>query len=321
MKHKLLALTVHVVILSPWVASGVETVGCPHDVGRGNVKARFNFNYSEAEKTYSDEVRNALLSDSPYGSGHDKMVDLPHGWHQRQANVALGLEYGIVDRLSAGVLLPYVSKDVRRQVWSKKEGRPAWKEIEEDGLEDIWFALKYQIYSKPPVWEDGGIFLAVGYKPSISSDTNITSGIGTGADHFTVAALAHPYFTENLFLCSDIWHEYRGEVKGIQGFAKSGWDLGDRFGYRAFLGYEFAGHKLVVIGGPVGWIAGRHEDGDTRRLEDSDTYSHNLVVKFRWQPLGDEDLGSVDVGVRIPYADKTTFAPDFVFLLGARIKF
>jgi hypothetical protein len=321
MKKTVVALAMSVLTFSPMISLGEETVGCPHDVGKGKFKPRFKLRYLQAEETYSDEVWKALRGSSPYSREYDDMVDLPHGWHQRLTKVAFGLEYGIIDRLSAGVFLPYVTKDVRRQVWSKEAGKPAWKEIEDDGLEDIWFAVKYQMYSKPPVWEDGGIFVAVGYKPSISSDANIKNGVGTGTDDFKVAVLAHPYFTDQFFLCSDAWYHYRGEVKDIEGFAKSEWDLGDRFGYRAFLGYEFADHKFAVIGGPTGWIAGRNEDRDGQRLEDSDTYSHGFVVKFRWQPFGDEELGSIDIGVNVPYATKTPFTPEFVPFIGGRIKF
>ena len=322
MKHlAVIAAMAGLLTLSPRNVFAEETIGCPHDVGKGKLKPRFNLSYTDAESTYSDEVWKALRGTSAYSKGYDEMVDLPSGWHQRVVKASFGLEYGIVDRLSAGVFLPYVTKDVRRQVWSETAEKTMWKEFEEDGFEDIWFAVKYQIYSKPPLWENGGIFVAAGYKPSIISDDNIRNGIGDGAHDFKIAALAHPYFTDAFFLCSDVWYEYRGDVKNIEGFAKSDWDLGERFGYRAFLGYEFAKHKFAVVGGPTGWIAGSNEDRHGQRIEDSDTYSHAFVVKLRWQPLGDEELGSIDIGVRMPYADKTPFAADFVPFIGGRIKF
>jgi len=316
-----MAATAGVLLLSLQNAFPEKTVGCPHDVGRGKFKARFNVRYIDADTTYSDEVWKALRGPSPYGIGYDEMVDLPDGWRQRLTRVGFGFEYGIVDRLSVGVFLPHVTKDVRRQVWSKTAKKTVWREIEDDGLEDMWFAVKYQIYSKPPVWDDGGIFLALGYKPPISSDEHIRNGIGDGAHDFKVAALAHPYFTDSFFLCGDVWYHYRGDVEDIEGFAKSRWDLGDRFGYRAFLGYEFLNHKFALIGGPNGWIAGSDKDRDGQKVQDGDTYSHALTVKLRWQPFGDEELGSIDIGVSVPYANKTPFAPDFVPFIGGRIKF
>jgi hypothetical protein len=297
-----------------------ETVGCPHDVGKGNFKLRGKVAYTNAQKCYSDEVYKALHGDSPYSIDYDKMVDLPDGWHQRIIKLSLGLEYGIIDRLSVGVFFPYTVKDTKKQAWSTTANKTVWKEIKDNGLEDIWFSTKYLIFSKPPLWENG-LFLAIGYKPSIASDEKIKNGVGSGTDDFKIVVLSHPHFTERFFLCSDIWYQYRGKVKDIEGFSKSGWDLGDKFAYRAFLGYEFPNHKFVVVGGPQGWIANSNKDKDGQRIEDSNTYSHGIMIKFRWQPFGEEDAGSLDLGIRISYADKTTFAPSFVPGIYGRIKF
>jgi len=297
-----------------------ETVGCPHAVGKGKFKIRGKVAYIQAQKCYSDEVWKALHGQSPYLLDYDKMVDLPDGWHQKITGIALGLEYGITDRLSAGAFFPYVIKDMKRQAWSKTGSKTVWKEIDDSGLDDFWLSAKYMIFTKPPVWEDG-VFLAIGYKPSINSDGKIKNGIGSGTHDLKFVVLSHPHFTEGFFLCSDVWYQYRGKVKDIEGFSKSNWDLGDRFGYRAFLGYEFLNHKLVVVAGPQGWIAGSDGDKDGNKIEDSNTYSHGMAVKFRWQPFGEEDAGSIDLGVRIPYADKAPFAPAFMPAISGRIKF
>ncbi len=302
-----------------------KTVGCPHAVGKGKIKIRGTAAYIQASKCYSDEVWKALRGSSPYSKDYDKMVDLPNGWHQKMTKVAMGLEYGITDRLSAGIFIPYVVKDLKRQVWSKQANKTVWKEVKDNGLEALWLSVKYLVYSKSPGllgfdWKDG-LFLAFGYKPSISSDEKIKNGIGSGTNDFKVVVLSHPHFTENFFLCSDVWYQYRGKVKEIDGFSKSGWDLGDKFGYRFFFGYEFPNRKFVVIGGPQGWIAESNKDKNGTEIEDSDTYSHGIVAKFRWQPFGDEDAGSIDLGIRILYANKTAFAPAFMPFIGGRIKF
>ena len=302
-----------------------ETVGCPHDVGKGKFKIRSKVAYVQAQKCYSDEVCKALHGSSPYPMDYDKMVDLPDGWHQKKTIIAIGLEYGIIDRLSVGIFTPYVMNDLKRQIWSKKAEKTAWKEVKDDGLEDLWLSAKYLVYSESPGllgfdWEDG-LFLALSYKPSISANQKITNGIGSGTDDFKLVALFHPHFTENFFLCGDVWYQYRGKVEEIDGFAKSGWDLGDRFGYRIFVGYESPNHKLAVVGGPQGWIAGSNKDRDGKELEDSKMHSHGMLVKFRWQPFGDEEAGSIDLGVRLPYAHKTAFAPAFMPTICARRKF
>ncbi len=188
-----------------------------------------------------------------------------------------------------------------------------------------WFSIKYLIYSKSSGlfgfdWKDG-LLLALGYKPSINSDEKIKNGIGSGTSDFKVVVLSHPHFTENFFLCSDVWYQYRGKVKEINSFSKSGWDLGDKFGYRFFLGYELPNYKFVVVGGPQGWIAGSDKDKEGNEVEDSDMYSHGVVIKFRWQPFGDEDAGSMDLGINVLYASKSTFAPAFMPFIGGRIKF
>ena len=300
-----------------------ETVGCPHDVGKGKFKVRGKIAYIQASKCYSDEVWKALHNSSPYPIDYDKMVDLPDGWHLKKTRIAMGLEYGVIDRLSIGVFLPYVMKDMRRQVWSKQASKTVWKEIKDSGFEDVWFSAKYLVYSKSPGlldfdWKDG-LFLALAYKPSITSEEKIKNGIGSGTNDFKIVVLFHPHLTENFFLCSDVWYQYRGKVKEIEDFSKSGWDLVDRFGYRFFLGYEL--EKFTIVGGPQGWIAGSNKDKDGKELEDSDMYSHGIVVKFRWQPLGEEEAGSIDLGVRIPYANKVAFAPTFMPTVCGRIKF
>jgi hypothetical protein len=297
-----------------------ETVGCPHDVGKGKFKIRGKVGYIQAQKCYSDEVWKALHGTSPYSEDYDKMVDFPDGWHQKVTKIALGMEYGIIDRLSAGVFSSYVMKEMKRQIWSNTANKTVWKEVRDNGLEDIWFSIKYHIFSKSPVWEDG-FFLSIGYKPSVMSNEKIENGIGSGTHDFKIVALSHPHFTQRLFLCSDIWYQYRGEIKDIEGFSKSGWDLGNKFGYRTFLGYEFPNDKLVIVGGPQGWMAENNKDKDGNEVEDSKTYSHAAIVKFRWQPFGDEEAGSIDLGVKIPYADKTPFAPIFVPTICGRIKF
>jgi hypothetical protein len=319
---------VMVIVLNLLTLEGVfaeETVGCPHAVGKGKLKIRTKVSYIKATKCYSDEVWKALHGSSPYTLDYNKMVDLPEEWHQTSTNIVLGLEYGIVDKLSFGVFIPYVLKDLKRQIWSNEGNEPIWKEVEDNGIKDLWFSAKYLVYSKSPGlfgldWEDG-LFFAIGYKPSISSDEKIINGIGSGTNDFKFVILSHPHFTENFFLCSDFWYQYRGAVKAIDGFAKSEWDMGDKFAYRAFLGYEFYKSRFVIVGGPQGWIAGSNKNKNKEDVEDSSTYSHGIVVKLRWQPFGSEDAGSIDLGVRISYADKISFVPIFTPTFNGRIKF
>ena len=327
MKYYTLVIVLSVIIIFSIIGNvfAEETVGCPHAVGKGKIKIRSKSAYIQAQDIYSDEVWKALHGNSPYLLDYDKMVDLPDGWHQTIIKTALGLEYGIIDRLSVGVFLPFTSKDTKRQTWSKHTQNAVWKEINDNGVEDIWLSAKYLVYSKSPGlfgfdWEDG-LFLALGYKPSISSDRQVRNGIGSGTHDIKLVILSHPHLNERFFVCSDVWYQYRGKVKNIKDFSKSNWDLGNKLGYRVFGGYEFNNHRFVFVSGPQGWVSENNKDKDGRKLEDSNSYSHGIVVKFRWQPFGDEDAGSIDLGIMVPYTVKTLFAPDFVPTFGGRIKF
>jgi len=296
--NKIMSVLIGIVLFFPGNVSAEQTIGCPHDVGKGKLKIRGKMAFIQAERYYS-------RSDS-------EMVDLPENWYHKQTKIAMGLEYGIIDRLSVGLFTQWVNKDINAQ-----------REIEDNGFEDIWFSAKYLLYSKSPGlfgfdWEDG-FFLSFGYKPSIVSDEKIKSGIESGTQDFKIVALAHPHFTEKFFLCSDVWYQYRGNVKEIDAFSKSGWDLGDKFAYRAFIGYEFA--KFALVGGPQGWFTVKDKDPNGNEIEDSDKYSHSMIAKLRWMPFGEEDAGSIDFGISIPYVSKTSFAPAFMPIISTRIKF
>jgi len=309
-KYLLVTITIGILFLSIiGNAFADETIGCPHDVGKGNLKIRSIIAHLEAPKCYSDEVWKALHDDSPYPKDYNEMVNLPEGWHYKETKIALGLEYGIIDRLSMGAFsIYYVSKNVKRQVWSELENKPVWEEIKGSGPEDIWISMKYLAFTRAPVWKDG-LFLGFGYKPPITSVEKIKNEIGSGSHDFKLTVSSHPHLTENLFQTSEIWYHHRGKVKDIDGFLKSGWDLGDRFGYWAFIGREFFDHKFVVISGLHGWIGLSDKDKNGTKVEDSDTYSHGIVLKFRWQPFGEEDAGSIMLLARMAYANKTAFMP------------
>ncbi len=116
-----------------------KTVGCPHDVGKGKFKIRGSVVYVQAQKCYSDEVWKALRGKSPYSLEYDKMVDLPDGWHLKKTKLAVGLEYGIIDRLSVGTFISYVIKDLKRQVWSKEKTNTVWKAVKDQGVNEMVF--------------------------------------------------------------------------------------------------------------------------------------------------------------------------------------
>jgi len=289
------------------------TVEDPRVIGKGRFKIRSTIMYIQAQKCYSDEVWKAFHDSSPYSVDYDKMVDLPDGWHMKTTRIATGFEYGITDRFNVGVFLPYVIKDFAKQVWSKSADTTVWKKVEDNGFEDIWLIAKYLIYSKSPGllgfnWKDG-LLLAFAFKPSVSPDEKIKEGIGTGTNDFKILLLSLPRFSKKVFLYGKVWYQHTGRVKDIDGFAKSGWDLGDRFGYRFFLGYKIFNRKFTIVGGPLGWIAWNNKDKDGNEIEDSNTYSHGVVLKLILSPFSRSFL--LKSGVKVPLSNKIPFAPAF----------
>ena len=105
MKNYILAIVLGINIILSLVGNvfAEETVGCPHDVGKGKFKIRSKITHTAVAQCYSDEVWKALHGNSPYLLDYDKMVNLPDGWHQNITKIAVGFEYGIIDRLSVGV--------------------------------------------------------------------------------------------------------------------------------------------------------------------------------------------------------------------------
>jgi len=291
------------------------TVEDAHIINKNKFKIRGAVMYIQSQKCYSDEVWKAFRDSSPYSSDYDKMISIPDGWHVKTVKIATGFEYGVAKDLNVGIFLPYVIKDVRKQVWSKSANATVWKDIDDKGLEDFWLIAKYRIYSQSKGflglnWKSGLLFAAA-LKPSISSDEKIKNGIGTGANEFKLLLLSKPCISRKAFLFAKIWYQYSGKVKEIENFPKSGWDLGDKLGYRFFLGYKMLNSRLVIVGGPIGWIKWDDRDKNGNKIEDSNAYSHNIVLKIVSHPFKTRRF-VVKGGVKIPYTDKIPFAPGFV---------
>ncbi len=289
------------------VAVSDETIGCPRDIGRGKLKPRVIFADIRAVRCYSDLVWEALRDSSPYSRDHNQMVELPEGWYHNETKLGLGLEFGAIDRVNLGVFTIYdVARETRHQVWSESENRAVWEETRGHGPEDVWFSVRGLVLRRPPNWQNG-LLLNAAYKPPITTDDQVRQGIGSGTHDFKVAVSTHPHLTKNIFGTAELCYHNRGQVKDIDRFDESGRDLGDRLRYWAFVGSEFFGSRFAAIAGMQGDMTASDRDRQGDILEDSDRFTHNLVLKLRWQPFGSEDGGSIMLLGQIPLAYKTDY--------------
>ncbi len=316
----LIIVTIITMIFGAASIHAEETVGCPHSVGKSKIAFRVKLFYAEASRVYSDEVWKALRANSPYSDTYNKMVEIPEGWYLKTTKIAVGLEYGLSDELSMGIFLPYLRKHLRRQVWSAGQGKMVWKEVDDAGLSDFWISAKYRLFSREPVWKDG-LYIAFAFKPTVSPDEKIKNGIASGTPEFKFVVLSHPHLTQNVFICSDLWYNFRGKVKDIESYSKSGWELGDRIGYRIFGGCEFLSDKFAVVGGSSGWFSFCDRNSEGEKIEDSNRYFNQIVLKARWQPTGDEEERSLNLGMCIPYWVKTSFSSNVTIFVSGNIRF
>ncbi|MEW6680645.1 MAG: transporter [bacterium] len=306
-----------------------DVTGCPLGLNKGEFWPKMTINYSQATRAYWNENP----EESP------EMVSLPDGWHAKVFKSSLRVGYGITDNVDIGVLVPYIDKDVKKEVWKWNKKEKKWikkpKEVKESGLADPWFAAKYKFRFGQKKGSIQSYAVGLGIKPSMTSDELISKGIGNGAMAIRGVFLMHeplPPFD----LCGDIWYQYNGKAKSFQvetpegkvDWPKSDWDLGDKIGYRMILEYELGYKgKLAVVFGPMGWIKFKDKDKDGETVKDSDRYEHSLMVKLVYLPEEKERFDDIAkelaahhrkifLGFKIPVSVKNDFSPSFMPILG-----
>ena len=285
-------------------------------------------NYIYATKTFWNEI----------SSREPEMANLPGGWHAWVAKSGLRIGYGATDKLDVGMLFSYYQKDIKKEIWTKTPQGQGRKEKEKkgEGFGDMWLSAKYKVTFGLVKGSLRSYALGIGIRLDAADNALVTKGIGNGAKAMRIAALAHQPLPLGIDLCSDVWWEYQGRVRKIEvrnekgemvEWKKSGWDLGDKVGYR--FNFEcplthngrFQTHLMVI-----GWIKSKDKDENGEEVKYSNRYEHSLVVKFVFMPRGEEEENvqkllqahhrKVFIGIKVPLAVRNDFASTFTPMLG-----
>lgn len=308
-----------IVVVHKSARAGDPVIGCPLGVEKGKVWLFSRSFYTNATRAYWNENP----GEAP------KMVQMPGGWHARIFKSSFRTEFGVTDRLSAGILLTYWDKDISKDVWKKKPNGDSMRKqvaFRAHGFGDIWLFGLFKLVKDHPVWES--IAIGAGGKLDAADNSLVVHGIGSGAKAYRFALLSHSNIKRNVHAVTDLWYEHRGKIRNImvkndQGqpvkWGKSGQDIGDAFGYK--LGVEVPlgkeGHWRVV---PFlsGWKKFRDKNAKGEEIKYTDYYEHFLVFMFQYLPLGEEhEHSKFMIGVKVPIKSMNSFSATFMPQLGA----
>ncbi len=311
-KKLLVFVFVLALVLPVNLFAGDPVVGCPLGVESGKVWLHSTTYYISANKAY--------WNDSPTDT--PEMVAMPAGWHAKILKSSYRTQFGITSRLSGGFLLTYWDKDIAKEVWKQKNDG-SWfkktKSFHSFGFGDIWVYGVYKIIEKPPRFE--AISLGVGYKFDSADNTLVVHGIGSGAKSMRIAFLTHIDLIGKIGECSSIWYEHRGkvryiEVKNEQGesveWEKSGWDLGEKYGYNIGIEYELS-DRFKIVPKFMGWwkTEDRNKDGET--VENTRFYEHSIGIVVQYFPIGTEhEHCKIIAGIKAPVLVVNSFSATFV---------
>ncbi len=270
-----------------------EILGCPYGLDKGELWLRFSYNNVEHERRWNSKTH--------------QMEDLPAAWHSRKINTSYRLGYGLTDDIDIGVSLNY----------GDRRARLGSREISDSALEDIWLAAKYKFTeqtNRSGYWQEKHLAVAAAFKLPQSSDTEVTEGLGNGADAMRIGLLWH-LCGKHDDMCGHLTYTFVGKAPVISGYRKSGWDLPDRLTYKLFREQTLT-NKLALAMGPSGWV-----DMDEAKGKSGSSgyraYSHNLVVKLQYHPNGvDIEHQRLVVGISKPYSVKNNMAPHYVWSFG-----
>lgn len=327
MKKRKISLLILGIIAMPGILRGDVVTGCPLGLNKGELWLRSLSGYMYATK--------ALWNDTP--SKEPEMVNLPEGWHAWVVKSGLSISYGITQNLDIGMLINYFQKDIKREVWAKtpKGQKRKEKEIKGQGFGDLWLSAKYKFLFQLVRGSLRSYALGMGIRLDMSDNSLVAKGIGTGAKAIRGVALAHQPLPLGIDLCGDIWYEYQGKVREFEirnekgeivEWKKSGWDLGDKIGYRFNFEYplthsgKFQTHLMAI-----GWMKLKDRDKNGEEVNQSNRYEHSLMVKFVFMPeeenkniqkLLQAHHRKVFMGVKVPLAVRNDFSSSFIPMLG-----
>jgi len=285
-----------VVVTVGCVAAGYaeEVLGCPLGIDRGDIWLRTAYKHTKHQERYNPQT------------GH--MEALPAGWSSKKVSTALRLGYGITDRWQVAVVT------TRNEVTKHVRGRQGWVDVDASGYDGWWLALTYKSHESYEPWEgwqESHINWGIAYKFGCDG-ADAKNGIGNTADAIRVGLLTHVDPDDKTSLCQHLTYTHYGDADVVQGWPKSGWDFGDRVGYKCYLERDLS-HTFAMNLGPIGWFQVEQDKGPEGQLAGYKPSMHNLHVGLEWHPDGvDIEHHKIILGVNYPYSAKTSFAPDYV---------
>ena len=196
------------------------------------------------------------------------------------------------------------------------------------GFGDVWAVELYKLVKDDPTFE--AISLGLGYKLDAADDSLVVHGIGSGAKSYRFAFLTHVNLARRTEECSSLWYEHEGKVRHIKvkndkgksvEWQKSGWDLGDKYGYNISIEYELSKHFKVV---PqfMGWWKTSDKDKNDKTVKNTRFYEHSLGIALQYFPIGTEhDHCKIIAGIRTPISSKNSFSAKAVPMFMAMWEF
>ena len=301
------------------VASGTvfadKVTGCPLGLNGGEFWLRTSASYNSISRALWKENQ----QDEP------TMMAIPEDWHGDIVTTTTRLGYGITDRLNIGMLLTYIDKDVKMEKWSGASR--VWKEIDGHGFGDVWFSAAYKLYMNDE--GDHTHTVAVALSADAADDPLVKQGIGSGANAVRFALLNHNPIPGGIHLCSHIIYDYYGEARTIDGWGKSGYNLGDRIDYKANFERELPfDERFGVEIGAFGWYKLEDTDADGETVEKSERFDHAVALKLTFAPGAKDVTDRISflasehrkmfVSLRIPYMNRkdlaATVTPSVMFM-------
>ena len=301
-------IVVHVAFVS--LAQAEDVTGCPLGLRKGEFWFKAPFKLNSMAKRYD--------------RGKGDMVDLLAGEHNRVYDLGVRLSYGVTDRWGVGILSPL--RWVDRRIYNKQAKK--WVEVESSGLQDVWVASRYRLYhgEKASVFDEVYLNFGAGVKIPISGSAEIEDGIGNGAREFRIVFLSHETIGR-VSLCNHLFYNWRGEASDIPGWKYSGQNLTDRINYKFNVEFDLLGNGVLE---PCAGLAGWHDVEDVKLTEefagcglDGDkAHNHAVTAGIELKPWAERyEHRKFAVKVRIPYAVKSTYAPEYTLMVVAMLTF
>ncbi len=268
-------------------------LGCPLGIGNGELWVRGAYKIIDHSERYNAQT--------------GFMEDLPDGWRSEKRSVPLRIGYGLTDRWQIAVATTY--NEVERHVQTPR----GWLDTDAGGWDGWWLVASYkshESYEPWQGWQESHINWAIGYKFGCTGE-DARNGIGNTADALRIGVLAHVDGDEDDSFCQHLTYTTYERAATVEGWPKSGWEFGDRVGYKWFWEHVLA-RNLASTFGPIGWFQTDPDRSPAGQAAAYRAHMHNLQLGLAWHPSGvDVEHQKLVFAVSWPYSARTSFAPDY----------